>query len=200
MMREQVMRIIRFIDWKFILVFTLMIMAMTVYYLVDSTTRQRDEALDLLAAKERISATERKEAQVERRVILTQLSDLQAKYDASVKINRDFVAWLRSQGYRVPDEYILPENVRLETSEERTIRIRRENQERKRPGGGTANSGPDSNQRPGGGNSNGRGSGDGDGDGSRGSSEDNRQDGDRGRSGDRGGDRGRSSDSNGRND
>lgn len=195
MMREQVLRVIRFIDWKFILVFTLMIMAMTVYYLVDTTTRQRDEALDLLAHKEDISAHERKEAQAERRVILTQLADLQAKYDASVKINRDFVAWLRSQGYRVPDEYILPENVRLETSEEREIRIRRENQERKRPGGGTANSGPDSNRRPG----DGRGGGDGDGDGSRGNSEDNRQDGDRGNSGDRGGDRGRSSDSNGRN-
>lgn len=195
MMRERVTRVIRFIDWKFILVFTLMIMAMTVYYLVDTTARQRDEALDLLAAKERISAHERKEAQAERRVILTQLSDLQAKYDASVKINRDFVAWLRSQGYRVPDEYILPENIRLETSKERTIRIRRENQERKRPGGGTANSGPDSNRRPG----DGRGGGDGDGDGSRGSSEDNRQDGDRGRSEDRGGDRGRSSDSKGRN-
>ena len=195
-MREQVLRVIRFIDWKFILVFTLMIMAMTVYYLVDTTTRQRDEALDLLAHKEDISAHERKEAQAERRVILTQLADLQAKYDASVKINRDFVAWLRSQGYRVPDEYILPENVRLETSEEREIRIRRENQERKRPGGGTANSGPDGNRRPG----DGRGGGDGDGDGSRGNSEDNRRDGDRGNSGGRGGDRGRSSDSNGRND
>ena len=196
MMREQVLRVIRFIDWKFILVFTLMIMAMTVYYLVDTTTRQRDEALDLLAHKEDISAHERKEAQAERRVILTQLADLQAKYDASVKINRDFVAWLRSQGYRVPDEYILPENVRLETSEEREIRIRRENQERKRPSGGTANSGPDGNRRPG----DGRGGGDGDGDGSRGNSEDNRRDGDRGNSGGRGGDRGRSSDSNGRND
>ena len=195
-MREQVLRVIRFIDWKFILVFTLMIMAMTVYYLVDTTTRQRDEALDLLAHKEDISAHERKEAQAERRVILTQLADLQAKYDASVKINRDFVAWLRAQGYRVPDEYILPENVRLETSEEREIRIRRENQERKRPSGGTANSGPDSNRRPG----DGRGGGDGDGDGSRGNSENNRQDGGRGNSGDRGGDRGRSSDSNGRND
>lgn len=174
-MRERAIRILRFIDWKFILVFTLMIMAMTVYYLVDTTTRQRDEALDLLAHKEDIAAVERKEARAERRVILTQLSDLQAKYDTSVKINRDFVAWLRAQGYRVPDEYILPENVRLETSEERDIRIRREvqqNQERKRSGGGTNNSGPDA----------------------RGNSDSDRGDrgSDNGRSGDRDGDRGRS--------
>lgn len=142
-MRERVLRVVRFIDWRFILVFTLMIMAMTVYYLVDSTTRQRDEALHLLAAKERISAHERREAAAERKIILTQLADLQVKYDASVKINRDFVTWLRGQGYRVPDEYIFPENVRLETSKERDVRIRRENQERKRAGGGTTNSGPD---------------------------------------------------------
>jgi hypothetical protein len=195
-MRERALRIIRFIDWKFILVFTLMIMAMTVYYLVDTTTRQRDEALDLLAHKEDIAAVERKEARAERRIILTQLSDLQAKYDTSVKINRDFVAWLRAQGYRVPDEYILPENVRLETSTERETRIRREvqqNQERKRSGGGTNNSGPDS---PG--NSDGNGGDRGD-DNGRGGDRDGDGDKDRGRSdgkshGDNAGGRGRGDD------
>ena len=145
-MRERALRIIRFVDWRFILVFTLMIMAMTVYYLVDTSSKQRDEAIELLSHQNRVSAEERKEARIEREIILKQLNELQDKYDVSVKINRDFVAWLRSQGYRVPDEYILAENVRLETSDEREARQRREaqqNQERKRSGGGTNNSGPD---------------------------------------------------------
>jgi len=166
-MRERIIRIVRFVDWKFILVFTLMIMAMTVYYLVDTTTRQRDEALQLISHKEATAAAERREAAVERKAILTQLADLQTKYDASVKINREFVTWLRAQGYRIPDKYVLSENVRLETSDERNARTRREaqqNQERKRSGGGTTNSGPDKPGSPhsggqdgGSGNSGGRG-------------------------------------------
>lgn len=142
-MRERTIRVIRFIDWRFILVMTLMIMAMTVYYLVSTSARQRDEAIELLAHKDEISAIERQEAATERQVILRQLEELQTKYDTSVRINREFVAWLRSQGYPVPDRLILSENVRLETSEERTARVRREvqqNQERKRLDNGTTNS------------------------------------------------------------
>jgi hypothetical protein len=175
-MKARLIQVVRFFDIRFMVAFTAMVLACVVFYLVVKSADQRDEAITLLAKKDEISAVERREASVERTLILNQLEELQDKYDTSVKINRDFVAWLRQQGYPVPDRLVLSENVRLETSEERETRQRREaqNQERKRSGGGTTNSGPDRPDSGRGSNGDGRGNGgdrDGDGEKDRGRSD-----------------------------